>query len=507
MALVRVRASGRLLLSRERWPRFRPGKRLSTSGWRGAQHGPSYAFDRCFQSDPTARLATVAWRKGNKLGWGRFGVVYDAVRDDDPLGAEALHAIKFLQRDLMVSLEIVQRFQREIQISKHLNHENLMPIVASGETTKGVPYFVMPKAQDGSLKDAIERGDSRDRDWTVRIFRGILAGVAHAHETSVLHRDIKPSNVLLYGLVPKVSDFGIAKQLDLDGTTLTQSAQELGTLRYMAPEQLADSKRAGKAADVYSLGKVLAHMLTGKPPEPFKVDISALPDEFQFFVNKCCRSEPSERYSDAGVALEAFERCMAEERTISPPPDRLAELAEVVATARAEDDKLYALEELDLHIRAHPDDREMFRDIWIRLPKETMWTLAARVPDGFREQLRMFDDLVCESGGMNFGFTDVVADRYRYIFSASNDLDVRRIVLRRLVDLGYSHNRFHVRDVLVELLASLENRTDVAIAEEALLDNARAAEWISEEALRRPLREPIAAVLRRVGREAQASGF
>jgi serine/threonine protein kinase len=85
-----------------------------------------------------------------------------------------------------------------------------------------------------------------------------------------LHRDLKPSNVLISAGVPLVADFGIAKQIDVDGTTLTRTAQELGTLRYIAPEQSADAKRAGMAADVYALGKILAHMLTGREPVPLR---------------------------------------------------------------------------------------------------------------------------------------------------------------------------------------------------------------------------------------------
>lgn len=445
------------------------------------------------------------WRTGDKIGWGRFGVVYDARREHHADDVPAIHAIKFLQADLVQSCQIVKRFQREIKILENLNHENVMPVVASGVNSKGVPWFVMPKARSGSLSDAIERGDTADVDWLKEIFRAALTGIAHAHEHQILHRDLKPSNILLFGGVPKISDFGIAKQLDLDGTTLTNSAQELGTLRYMAPEQLANSKQAGPPADVYSMGKILAYMLTRVLPEPLKVDIASVPAAFQFFVDKCCRSDPSERYADATAALEAFDRFIDAERIVSPPPERMRELAQVVVDAGASNEKQDALEELDLHARAHPDDQDMYRNVWIHLPKETVWGLATIFPEGFREQLRAYDSHIAER--LPFNYCDTVADRYSFIFKVTKDLDVHRIILRRLIDLGYSHNRWHVREILVELLASLSGPTDVALAEEALRRNPSATAWVADEALRRPLRQPIAEALRAARRDPAAAGF
>jgi eukaryotic-like serine/threonine-protein kinase len=452
-----------------------------------------------------SRMCLMQWRKGDKIGYGRFGLVYDAYRADATDDAEAVHAVKYLQRDLVASEQIVKRFRREVKILQSLNHENVMPVIDSGISSKGIPWFVMPKARDGSLKDAIARGATNDLDWVVAVFRGVLEGVAHAHERKILHRDLKPSNILLFGITPKISDLGIAKQLDLDGTTLTQSAQELGTLRYMSPEQLANSKRAGPAADVYSLGKIFAHMLTGTLPEPFKVDVSAVPSEFRFFVDKCCRTEPTERYPDARSALDGFDRFVRDEAIIAPPPERLRELAKRALEEASDDDQVALLEEIDVHVRANPDDDEMFHDVWIRLAKDTVWAMATRLPDGFREQLRLYDEHV--SGSLRFDYCDVVADRYSFIYKVSDDIEVHRTVLNRLIDLGYSHNRWHVREVLIDMLSSAKSRVDVALAEEAIIENPRQAAWIADEALRRPLRQPIADALKHVSQQTQAAGF
>jgi len=90
------------------------------------------------------------------LGWGRFGVVF-AGKPADAEGAEYEYAIKYLQTDLAQIPEVVKRFEREIEILQGLDHPNVMPVVAKGHRkADGVPFFVMPRATDGSLKDAIE---------------------------------------------------------------------------------------------------------------------------------------------------------------------------------------------------------------------------------------------------------------------------------------------------------------------------------------------------------------
>lgn len=119
---------------------------------------------------PEARVASLffvaRWELGEKLGWGRFGLVYACRCDEDPEG-EHPWAHKKLQTDMAQSEEVRKRFAREIEILASLDHENVMPVVDTGETGKGIPWFVMPKADGGSLKDAIEDGRINDRSWVI----------------------------------------------------------------------------------------------------------------------------------------------------------------------------------------------------------------------------------------------------------------------------------------------------------------------------------------------------
>jgi hypothetical protein len=96
-----------------------------------------------------------------------------------------------------------------------------------------------------------------------------------------------------------------------------------------------------------------------------------------------------------------------------------------------------------------------------------------------------------------FEYCDVVADFYRFLYDNTDDLEVKSVVMARLLDLGYSHNRFHVHDVVVELLRDLSQPSDTAIVEEAIGDNERAAAWYAEAALKHQLAKPIQAALRK----------
>jgi len=378
-----------------------------------------------------------------------------------------------------------------------LDDPNVMPVVAKGHTTSGVPFFVMPRASDGSLKDAIEHGRTADESWTVGIFRDVLAGVSHAHVRGVLHRDLKPSNVLISSGVPLVSDFGIAKQIDVDGTTLTRTAQELGTLRYMAPEQAADAKRAGPAADVYALGKVLGHMLSGHEPTPLIVDLTDVPEKFRWFIDKCCRDDPAERFANAGVARARFEQLLTTPEIELPPLDRGGQLAEMAGHAIGEEGEAAAIEALDAHLRTYAGEEQVYRLVVPRIPKVVLRRWAAREPNGFRGFMRAYDGHVNINGDLSFDYCDTLADFLRFVFGITADLAVHRIIVTRLLEVGVSHNRWHVRDVTVGLLASLKSPSEIAVAVEVIDDHQRAASWVAEEALKRPLRAAIAEALRR----------
>jgi serine/threonine protein kinase len=160
----------------------------------------------------------------------------------------------------------------------------------------------------------------------------IAEAVHFAHEHGVLHRDLKPSNVLVdLNDEPHVTDFGLAKRLDVN-SELTLSGQVLGSPSYMSPEQASGKRgKTGRYSDVYSLGAILFHLLTGRPPfvaetitdtirlvlerDPItpRTLVTGIPRDLDTICLKCLEKEPAKRYSTARELVEELDRFLNHE--------------------------------------------------------------------------------------------------------------------------------------------------------------------------------------------------
>jgi serine/threonine-protein kinase len=197
-----------------------------------------------------------------ELGRGGMGVVYRAVPGNS--GDEV--ALKMMLQDRHVSPGNLARFRAEARAVQGLEHPNIIRITDIGDCD-GRAYFCMELIEGETLADRLARGPMPPRQ-TARILLHVARAIAFAHENGVLHRDIKPSNILLRDEdnKPFVCDFGLAREIDAV-ESLTRTGAILGTPAYMAPEQAAGRRgEVGPVSDVYSLGALLYHMLTGRPP-------------------------------------------------------------------------------------------------------------------------------------------------------------------------------------------------------------------------------------------------
>lgn len=201
------------------------------------------------------------YRLERELGRGGMGVVFAATQ----LSLQRPVAVKMILRGRLASELDMQRFLAEASATARLQHPNIVPVYEVGELD-GRPFFSMQLLRGETLADRLLEGPLPERD-AARIVMAAARAVAYAHQQGILHRDLKPSNILLdQEGKPHVTDFGLAKQLAED-SSMTRSGVVLGTPAYMSPEQAAGSRIAvGPASDVYSLGCVLYHALTGRPP-------------------------------------------------------------------------------------------------------------------------------------------------------------------------------------------------------------------------------------------------
>jgi eukaryotic-like serine/threonine-protein kinase len=201
-----------------------------------------------------------SYRIEAELGSGAMGFVYLGINEVKHKQA----AIKVISADQMGKGKGLDRFKREATILEQFRHPNIVKYMARGKSG-GTYYYAMEYITGPTLDKVI-----RDRGclpWREVVGLGIqLCDALHyAHERGVVHRDLKPSNLMLteQGLL-KLTDFGIAK--DLDATALTATGKTLGTAAYMAPEQIRGTPDISHKTDLYALGAVMYQMLTGEPP-------------------------------------------------------------------------------------------------------------------------------------------------------------------------------------------------------------------------------------------------
>lgn len=176
-------------------------------------------------------------------------------------------AIKILRPRIAADTDFQQRFEREAQAVASLRHPNIVQVYDFGDED-GTYFMVMEYIDGNDLLEVLKETGMFSLDEALPLIRGVSNALDYAHTMGIIHRDIKPSNVLLQfqndTLCPILTDFGIAKLLS--NHTRTNQSALIGTLDYMAPEQIKDSGQVDTRADVYSLGVMAYQMLTGKLP-------------------------------------------------------------------------------------------------------------------------------------------------------------------------------------------------------------------------------------------------
>jgi tetratricopeptide (TPR) repeat protein len=256
----------------------------------------------------------------NEIARGGMGIVYRA-RQRTP---SRVVALKMILPSRLNSVGAIDRFRAEAEAAASLEHDSILPIYAVGEAD-GAPFYSMKFAEGGTLSARIDNYREKPREAAALVAK-LACAVAFAHEHGILHRDLKPGNVLFDSAGKAfVSDFGLAKWLQRE-CDLTQTLAILGTPYYMAPEQAKDSRSVTAAADVYSLGAILYHLLAGRPPiwgeTPMEVLHRAatekpksprltngrIPRDLETICLKCLEKEPRARYASALALADDLER-------------------------------------------------------------------------------------------------------------------------------------------------------------------------------------------------------
>lgn len=235
------------------------------------------------------------------LGKGGMGAVYKARQP----GLDRLVAVKILPPEISRDPAFAERFQREARALARLSHPHIVAVYDFGVVAQaGLCYIVMEFVDGANLRQAIRTGKLTSAE-ALAIVPQICEALQFAHDEGIVHRDIKPENILIdkRGRV-KIADFGLAKLLGQDTSdhSLTATNQVMGTLRYMAPEQMQGSREVDHRADIYSLGVVFYELLTGElpmgrfAPPSKRVEVDVRLDEI---VLRALEQQPEQRYRRA----------------------------------------------------------------------------------------------------------------------------------------------------------------------------------------------------------------
>ncbi|MBI2805861.1 MAG: serine/threonine protein kinase [Planctomycetes bacterium] len=252
-----------------------------------------------------------------ELGRGAMGVVYKARH----LKFDRIVALKMILAASHCSIDHIQRFLAEARAVARLTHPNIVQIYEIGECN-GLPYFSMEYVPGSNLAAWVKESLLSDME-AAQLIEVVARAMHYTHGQHIVHRDLKPANILrTQGGLPKVADFGLAKDLS-DDSGGTRTGAILGTPSYMAPEQATGkANEIGPSADIYAMGAILYELLTGRPPfrgagalETLRLVVEQPPQPPRAFnarvdraleaiCLKCLQKAPADRYPTADALAD-----------------------------------------------------------------------------------------------------------------------------------------------------------------------------------------------------------
>ena len=300
----------------------------------------------------------AGYRVDALIGQGGMGEVYRA--ENPRLGT--FLALKVLSPELAGNEQFRERFVRESRAAASLDHPHVIPIFDADEAD-GIPYIAMRYVDGSDLKSVMEQEGAIDPARTLDILGQIAEALDWAHARGLVHRDVKPANILLERTPQQrehayLSDFGVAKQAL--GRGLTTTGEFVGTIEYVAPEQISGNAIDGRA-DVYALGCILFECLAGtpafdrdstvglmyahleEPPPAISEKRAELPPALDDVIQRALAKAPDDRYPTAGgliaaarAAVEGKEQPRNAETVVRPKPEPAPVAAATVVRPRSE---------------------------------------------------------------------------------------------------------------------------------------------------------------------------
>jgi serine/threonine-protein kinase len=268
------------------------------------------------------------YRLRRRIGAGGMGEVYLA--EHQLLKRPC--AVKLIRPGYVADRHALEQFEREVRLTATLSHPNTVEVYDYGRADDGTYYYVMEYLPGLNLAELVERHGPLPPARVVYLLRQVCGALREAHAAGLIHRDIKPSNIIAArrgGMadVAKLLDFGLVRPVARARVAhLSEEGQILGTPLFMSPEQATGARELDERSDIYSLGAVAYHLLTGHPPfdeedgirlliahardpvVPPSLVRAGIPEDLERVVLRCLAKDASERFPDA----ESLERALGE---------------------------------------------------------------------------------------------------------------------------------------------------------------------------------------------------
>ncbi|WP_439692680.1 serine/threonine-protein kinase [Curtobacterium sp. SP.BCo] len=360
----------------------------------------------------------------------------------------SIAAVKYmlLQTGLEDPEKELRRFRREVECQQGLSHAGIVPILLA-DLTLDRPYYVMPLAE-GSLRSRLDDVPGpMPTEEAIPYVISVLEALVYAHREGIVHRDLKPENILFFNGLPLISDFGLVRRLTSGSTTIT-IASGLGTVQYAAPEQITGAHDVDERADVFSLGRILFEVLTGKQAWPYG-DIRDVPQRYRHVVMTATQLRPEDRYQTAADLLRELRILANDMDVLRSPAERVRALIDAFRSGDNKPADEFAVARV---LVESSDDGNLYLTVLPRAPISMLRALAGRSLSMFRLIVSSFVEFTDDQ--FRFDQVDSLGACLKNCFFASDDLDTRRLVLERLLCLGASHNRFLLRDYFVAIAAA-----------------------------------------------------
>lgn len=395
------------------------------------------------------------------LGSGGFAEVFRAVDRRDG----QVVAVKILKDITKADPEAVTRFRRELRLLESFDHPHVAKVIDQGSFEDNDEiWYAMPLAV-GSLADEI--GTMQGDTATVAdLARQLCAGVGYVHDHGVLHRDLKPGNILR---TPdgswQVADFGLAREDERMSQALTSTtAQGLGTAIYASPEQWNNPKHAQIRDDIYAIGKIMQHAITGMFP---MAGAEHIPDTPLRGVLQRATGPRADRYADTEALWRAVDLAVSTSSTRWIDPEtRLARLrprlaAPTLDTVAADELVTWLLsDDIDVQL-------EEATQAFVAASTDTFAYLWKANPGGLRVAWARVAEHI-RASRFDWGFCDTLANTARRLLDVTPDSTVMRDAVSALTLMGARHNRWHVRDTLVSILQGIRDSERAQAALEGL---------------------------------------